>query len=158
MSKVNKSKGRQAGTASVATKDQKSLEGKKIILAEREGYTRKFSKLLWDNLPPDKAGWKESSEKPTDIPVVKDDNDNLAGQVEFQKALLAYTTLFGQDPSDGMSTEDLNEAVAKKIESDNAGMVDHIVTQDDLDLNAELATSGVKVGDTIKIKSEGGNP
>lgn len=42
-----------------------------------------------------------------------------------------------------------------------ADLVDHIVTQEDLDANADLVTQGVSVGDTIQVPAtvytEGGN-
>lgn len=39
---------------------------------------------------------------------------------------------------------------------ENSDLTDHIVTQEDLDTNPDLALSGTKVGDTIQIAKEGG--
>lgn len=42
----------------------------------------------------------------------------------------------------------ISEHLAKTVEEE---MMDHVVTEDDLEANPELAEKGVKVGDTIKI-------
>lgn len=42
----------------------------------------------------------------------------------------------------------ITEHLAKQIEDE---MIDHVVTEEDLEANPELAEEGVKVGDTIKV-------
>lgn len=109
MAKVNKTKtGKAQGAKTVsANSTSNSIE------AERGGHRRTFSRLIWDNLPPAKEGWKEVSEAP-------------------------------KEP----------KAASKKPKADDT--IKKVLTQDDLDLNPELAEQGLKVGDEIEIPKEDG--
>jgi len=158
MTKVKQSKSRKAGTtASVSVKDQKALEGRSMIIAEKNGNTRSFSKNIWDHLPEDKEGWKEVQGKPADIDTSNSNqNDDPKKDEAFNNAVEAYKTAFGTSPVDTLTTEDLLKAVSDK-ETHDATMIDHVITQEDLDLDPELAKSGAKVGETIKVeKPKGG--
>lgn len=94
------------------------------ILAEKNGKQRTFSRLIWDNLPEAKEGWKEVKEAPAE-PAKKSDAKK-----------------------DGSKTA--QPAKGKKAEDPST----KVLTQEDLDLNPELAEQGLKVGDTVEIESE----
>lgn len=169
MTKVKQSKSRKSGTASVAAKEQKALEGKTVISAEKNGQTRSFAKNIWDHLPEDKQGWKEVTGKPADINASNEDKstnktkkltDQQLLEEARKSAVEAYFTKFGKNPEEGMTIQEIGEAIDGADDDDNdddSEMIDHVVTQEDLDLDPELAKSGVKVGETIQVaKPTGG--
>lgn len=160
MSRVKKSTSRKPGTAvSSSSTDQQALKGTKMISAVRGKVHRNFNYLVWNSLPPDKDGWKEVEGKPSDLSLNTESANSAANtptskQIEasaHKAAFEAYVLAFGKDPS-GMSVEEMNEAVAEKEDDDEGDEIEHIVTQEDLDTNPELAKSGVKVGEPIMIK------
>ena len=102
------------------------------ILAEKNGKQRTFSRLIWDNLPEAKEGWKEVKEAPAE-PAKKADAKKDGSK----------TT----EPAKGKKAED-----PKKEEGGDP--LTKVLTQEDLDLNPELAEQGLKVGDTVEIESE----
>lgn len=173
MTKVKQSQSRKTGTASVSAKDQKALEGKSFILAEKDGSERTFSKNIWDNLPEDKQGWKEIQEKP----------DDIAPSAEDQEIIDRYKEAFGEEAEESLDVRVMQRLLsqlegeqskvkadptkkadpvkkadpAKEVEANPAvETVDHIITQEDLDLDPELAKSGKKVGETIQIEQPKG--
>jgi len=96
------------------------------ILVEKNGKQRTFSRLIWDNLPEAKEGWKEVKEAPAE-PAKKADAKKDGSKTA--------------EPAKGKKAED-----PKKEEGDLK-----VLTQEDLDLNPDLAEQGFKVGDTVEI-------
>jgi hypothetical protein len=145
MTKVKYSTTRKAGKVSEA--GVKSSSGGDVITVKRDDVERTMSKRIWDALPPGKDGWTEITSKPSEV--------NAGGgetkSAELLAAIYNYKKAFEKDPEDGLSIDQLNELVNQKLESE-ADFVDHVVTQEDLDLNPDLAATGVKVGETIKRK------
>jgi len=161
MSKVKKSTSRKPGTAvSSSSTDQQALKGTKMISAVRGKVQRNFNYLVWNSLPPDKDGWKEVEGKPSDLSLNTESAKSAANTSTSEKiatsahkaAFEAYVLAFGKDPAEGMSVEEMSEAISEKEDDDEGDEIEHIVTQEDLDTNPALAMSGVKVGEPIMIK------
>lgn len=150
-------KGKQAGKVSAKGADSQNDQSanSSIIMAERNGLTRKFTKLTWGLLPPDKEGWSEVIGKPADLPTGGNDGGTVLTDeqkaIAFQTAFAKYKELHEEDPEDGLTTEELEELNSTKQAEIDANQVDHVLTQDDLDLNPQWAEEGHKVGDTIKV-------
>jgi len=64
-------------------------------------------------------------------------------------------TINDQFVNTGVKLELKEEVPAEETATEETSeLVDHVVTEEDLAANPELAESGVKVGDTIQIKPE----
>lgn len=138
MAKVSKTK------ASNSPKQAEKNEGKEmknIIIAEKGGMTRKFNRLIWDNLPDAKEGWKEIRNTPSEPKTAGKKADDSK---EAEKAAAAAAAA-----AELKKSEDAK--AAGKLEGSNTV----VLTQDHLDANPELVESGLKVGDEIEIE-EGG--
>lgn len=98
------------------------------VLAERNGKQRIFSRLIWDQLPPAKEGWKEVVESPS----------------EPKKKSQPKSEDTKKSKSDKPKTEGKTKASGKTIE--------HVLTEEDFEKNPELEAQGLKVGDTIEIE------
>lgn len=161
MTKVKTTTARKSGVAtSESSKDQKALEGKKVIHAKRGDEERNFTLQIWNHLPPDKEGWKEVAGKPAEPQSKIDTSNPTSDQIKNaenavlkKQAYESYVSAFGKEPEGDLSTEELNQAIFDNVESEK-GMVDHVLTQEDLDLNPSLAEEGHKVGETIRVKGE----
>lgn len=130
MAKVTQSK---AGKAQGATPEPKKATG--LIYAIRNGQKRTFRKQVWDHLPPNKEDWKEISNVPEE-PASKEDKPKANSKKAEGKV---PTPLAGDKKG---SEEDSKPAKTK------------VLTQEDLDLNPDLAIQGLKVGETIEIDEE----
>lgn len=109
---------------------------KNEILAERDGVQRPFSRLIWDQLPPAKEGWKEVKESPEE-PKKKAEGPKTGKKGEE-----------GNKQPEGAK----NQEPAK--EGDPSKTTEIVLTQEHLDENPSLVEQGLKVGDTIEVENE----
>lgn len=100
------------------------------ILVEKNGKQRTFSRLIWDNLPEAKEGWKEVKEAPAE-PAKKADAKKTG------------------EPAKGKKAEDPKKEAGETIEK--------TLTQEDLDENPDLVEKGFKVGDVLEIENSEDN-
>lgn len=105
------------------------------ILVEKNGKQRTFSRLIWDNLPEAKEGWKEVKEAPSE-PAKKADAKKT------------------DEPAKGKKAEDTKSTNAKKQAGET---IEKTLTQEDLDENPELVEQGFKVGDVVEIEDTENN-
>lgn len=104
------------------------------ILVEKNGKQRTFSRLIWDNLPEAKEGWKEVKEAPAE-PAKKADPKKS----DENKA---------KDPAKEKKAKDPKEDPKKE----SGQTIEKTLTQEDLDGNPELVEQGFKVGDVVEIE------
>lgn len=131
MAKATTSK---SGTKSIAS-DEPINSPKNEILVERDGVQRTFSRLIWDQLPPKKEGWKEVKEAPSEPKTkapAKDEKPKAKEEADKTKK----------------SEEPKKEEAPKKF-------IEKTLTQEDFDANPSLADDGLKIGDTIEIEDYG---
>lgn len=121
------------------TKNSKAEEAlnssKNEILVERDGFQRTFSKLIWDQLPPAKEGWKEVKENPEEPKKKTESKSGKKGKE-------------GDKQPEGAK----NQGPVK--EGDPSKTTEIVLTQEDLDANPSFAEQGLKVGDTVEVESE----
>lgn len=127
MAKVANKKTGKAQGASPATSKSNS-----DVIATRNGQQRTFSRLLWNELPPSKEGWSEVKESPKEPTLTTSVDD---------KAKAGATGSGKKEPVEDPK-KDKKEPITK------------VLTQDDLDLNPELAEQGFKVGDTVEFDED----
>lgn len=109
---------------------------KNEVLVERDGFQRTFSRLIWDQLPPAKEGWKEVKENPEE-PKKKTEGPKAGKKGEE-----------GNKQPEGAK----NQEPAK--EGDPSKTTEIVLTQEDLDANPSFVEQGLKVGDTIEVGNE----
>ena len=109
----------------------------------------------------------ETTEKATDAPtapeVNEEENDAVPGAPEPTEpetpqappAPQVPATPSGPAPEQPVDEQaNANAGEPEENKDDQPEMIDHVVTQEDLDNNLDLVREGVKVGDTIQIPKE----
>lgn len=159
MTKVKQTKARKNGKQSVVSSAMNSGSERKMISAERNGEQRNFPVNIWNHLPEDKEGWKETDQKPAD-PATKADktgSKDVKPSAEDQKVIDRYNELFADEAEDGLAIDVMSGLITKRETelAEEADMVDFTVDQEFLDTNPERAKEGLKVGEVIKVKKGG---
>lgn len=160
MTKVKQTKARQNGKQSVISSAMNSLSEKKMISAERNGETRNFPVNIWDHLPEDKQGWKETSQKPAD-PSTKDEDkkgNKIKISAKDQAVVDRYKELFAEEAEENLSIDVMKGLISEReaeLDEDDEETEDLTVDQEFLDTNPDRAKEGLKVGDVIKVKKGG---
>lgn len=140
MAKVaNKKTGKAQGASPANSKSNSD------VIATRNGQQRTFKRLLWDELPPSKEGWSEVKESPKEPELKTSDVD---------KTKAGATGSGKKEQVDNKKSGDDASKEEKKDENSSTGKTTKVLTQDDLDLNPELAEQGFKVGDTVEFEEE----
>lgn len=158
MTKVKQTKARKNGKQSVISSAMNSGTERKMISAERNGEQRNFPVNIWNHLPEDKEGWKETDQKPAD-PATKADKNGADKVVNFspenQKVIDRYKELFPK--GEFIPVEEMSKLITQREAelAEEADMVDFTVDQEFLDTNPERAKEGLKVGEVIKVKKGG---
>lgn len=159
MTKVKTTTSRKQGNSTVPGKEQKALSQRKMITAERNGHVRNFTSNVWDNLPEDKEGWKETSPKPADLTADNGGSTTITPEQARKDAGAKYKEVFGKYPARELTTDEVLKLISDKEGNGNGGkadedpeMVDFTIDQEYLDLNPDAAVEGKKVGDVIKVK------
>src|SRR5690606_7084398 len=75
------------------------------ILVEKNGKQRTFSRLIWDNLPEAKEGWKEVKEAPAE-PAKKADAKKTGESAKANKA---------EDPKTAVAKKQSSETIEKTL-------------------------------------------
>lgn len=160
MTKVKQTNARKNGKASVVSSAMNSSSDRKIISAERNGETRNFPVNIWNHLPEDKEGWKESQGKPADIDTSNSKKGDKPSD-EDKEVIARYKKLFGKDADESLDVS-VMARLSDELEAEQAtaakqkeGMVDFVVDQEFLDTNPERAKEGLKVGEVIQIEKGG---
>lgn len=148
VSKVNTGKAQGA--------DKPEHNSNSDILVEKDGKRRAFTKLIWDHLPPEKEGWTEVKEIPSEPPAKAVDKVKDPAKVSGKNEPKTKVEKV-EDPANP-ATEGSKEKV-KEIpsESTTSKTKTIIVTQEDLDANPEFVEAGILVGDSLEIEEDGEN-
>ena len=104
---------------------------------------------------------KASKKKGETAPAAPADDKKLAPEalteadvdlMDTKKAVLEALLARGIKANKNATLDELKAVLKDKLAEENAPeMVDHTITQEDLDANPDLVTEGVKVGDVVQL-------